>query len=218
MTDAAIRKVSQAHIRYKLTSGEIVPGVTTITSLRAKPALVYWANSMGLRGVDTRKYVDKTAVIGTLCHSMVESYLSKCRLDLSEYSPADVKRARQAFRKFIVWAKSRRIEPVLLEAPLVSETWKFGGTIDVYAKVDGILTLIDLKTSKAIYDEHKAQVTAYAQLLRENGYAVDDVRILRIGRSPDEGFEDVKVNSLDLRWRWFRHMLWVYYLEKKLGK
>jgi hypothetical protein len=216
MTDAALRKVSQAHIRYKLPSGEIVPGTTTITSLRAKPPLLRWNNQMGLQGIDTTKYVDKTAAIGTLCHAMVESYLSKQRLDLSEYSPADVKRARQAFRKFIDWSKGKQIEPILLEEPLVSELHRFGGTIDVYAKVDGVLTLIDLKTSKAIYDEHKAQVTAYARLLQENEYVVEDVRILRIGRNPDEGFEDVKVSNLTLRWRWFKCLLAAYRIEKKL--
>ena len=44
-----------AHIRYKTTDGTIVPGVTTILGILNKPALVRWANQLGLRGIDWEK-------------------------------------------------------------------------------------------------------------------------------------------------------------------
>src|SRR5439155_21898181 len=51
----------KAHVRYYTSKGEQVPGVTTILSVLNKPALVSWANRMGLQGIDTHKYVDEAA-------------------------------------------------------------------------------------------------------------------------------------------------------------
>ena len=52
----------------------------------------------------------------------------------------------------------------------------------------------------------------------ENGYPVDDVFILRIGRDEGEGFEEHKVDKLDLRWNVFWHLLNVYDLEKQIRR
>jgi len=210
-------KKGKAHIRYELADGTKVPGTTTITGVLAKPALIRWANKMGLEGIDTTKYVDAAATVGTLAHEMCEAYLRKERLDLSEYSPADVQRARLAFRKFIVWTRGKDIEPLLLEEPLVSEKHQFGGTIDILANVNGTPTLIDLKTSKALYPEHLLQVAAYDQLLVDNGHWASEVYILRIGRVEGEGFEYRRVDRLRRRWRLFSHLLEVYRLKKELG-
>ena len=68
---------SKAHQIYKLKDGTRVPGTTTITSILDKPALKFWANNLGLKGISVSKYVDNLADIGTLCHKMVENYLKK---------------------------------------------------------------------------------------------------------------------------------------------
>jgi len=56
-----VMKRSRAHITYKLADGVPVPGVTTILSVLNKPALVKWANNLGLQGIDSSKYVDEKA-------------------------------------------------------------------------------------------------------------------------------------------------------------
>ena len=63
-----LKKASRAHTRYYTTDGTLVPGSTTITGLLNKPALVKWANNLGLQGIDSSKYVDKAARVGTLIH------------------------------------------------------------------------------------------------------------------------------------------------------
>jgi len=208
---------AKAHIRYRLANGTIVPGVTTITGVLNKPALVYWANQMGLKGIDTRKYVDAAARVGTLAHEMVEYYLRGERLDLSDYTPNEIEKARRAFRKFVVWAKPLDLQPILLEEPLVSESYRFGGTIDFYGIRNAIPSLIDFKTSKGLYAEHLLQVAAYAMLLRDNGHLVEQVYILRIGRDEGEGFEELRVDRLHERQRLFVYCLGVYRLQKELG-
>ena len=99
---------------------------------------------------------------------------------------------------------------------MVSEKYQFGGTCDIYCDLNGKKTLIDLKTAKGIFPEMHTQVAAYKILLEENGYPVEDVRILRIGRDESEGFEDQKVAMVDLHWQRFLHCLEIYKINKKL--
>ena len=92
----------------------------------------------------------------------------------------------------------------------------FGGTVDLYCKLDGVPTLIDFKTSKGIFDEMLYQVGAYRQLLMEHNYPVKNTRILRIGRTEDEGFEERHLPNPEVYWQIFEHALRIYQLRKKV--
>lgn len=210
------KRVKQ-HTVYKAEDKKRVAGVTTILSILNKPALVPWANRMGLQGIDIKKYVDVLANIGTLAHYLVECEWKGEEPDLSTYAPEDIDKAENALLSFWAWRDQHEVEPLLVEAALVSETYRYGGTCDCYAIVDGETTLIDLKTGKGIYPEMIHQLAAYTQLLEENGYEVDNVRILRIGRDENEGFEDrvVDMVSLEPHWRIFELCLEIYDLQKK---
>ena len=81
-----LKKASKAHTRYYLQDGTLVPGATTVTGLLNKPALVKWANNLGLQGIDSSKYVDKAARVGTLIHSLVEAHITGKKADLSDYT------------------------------------------------------------------------------------------------------------------------------------
>jgi len=211
-----ITKRNRAHITYKLQDGTIVPGVTTILGILNKPALVKWANNLGLQGIDSTKYVDEKAAIGTLAHQMIANYLRGEETDTSEYSKVQIDQAENAVLSFFEWEKTHHIEPVLVEEPLVSELHKFGGTIDCLGIINGNVTLIDFKTSKGIFPEMLIQVAAYKELLFGHGDIAEQTIILRIGRTPDEGFEERLVNELDKRWHIFQHCLEIYRLQKEV--
>ena len=211
-----ITKRTKAHRTYRLEDGTIVPGVTTILGILNKPALVKWANNLGLQGIDSSKYVDEKAAIGTLAHQMIADYLRGEETDTSEYSKIQIDQAENAVLAFFEWEKAHPIEVVLIEEPMVSEQFRFGGTVDCLGKINGDLCLIDFKTSKGIFPEMMIQVVAYRQLLIEHGYAIDQVIILRVGRTDDEGFEERRVNELGKRWEIFRHCLEVYRLQKEV--
>lgn len=181
--------------RYFLEDGTEVPGVTTILSVINKPALVAWANKMGLQGIDTNRHVDELATIGTLAHSLIQAHLSKVAPDLRDYSPNQVGLAENACLSYFEWEKHRQMETILAEQPLVSELGHFGGTPDWYGALDGRRVLLDFKTSRGIYDDHLYQLSAYWHLLREKGHVVDECRILRVGREPNEGFEERTVSD-----------------------
>jgi len=207
---------TKAHTIYKTEDGKRVPGVTTFTGILAKPALIKWANNLGLQGIDSTKYVDTLADIGTLAHKLVECDLLNSEPDISEYSEKEIDLAENALISYYEWKRDKEIEVIFVEEPLVSEKYRFGGTCDIYAKVNGVKTLIDLKTSKAIYSEMTTQVSAYRHLLIENGKRVDSTSILRIGREESEGFEYHKCVNLDLHFDKFLHCLEIYNLNKRL--
>jgi hypothetical protein len=211
------RKRTRAHTVYKTKDGKRVPGVTTITGILDKPALVKWANNLGLQGIDSRKYVDALAGIGTLAHNMVECEFTGETVDTSEFSQADISAAENSVLSFYAWQKQHEIETVGNELQLVSEVMGFGGTCDIYCILDGVPTLLDLKTGKGIWPEMKMQVSAYRYLLLEHGYKVEDVRILRIGRDENEGFEDHRVTNLDTYFEIFKHCYQIYQLKKEVS-
>jgi len=208
-----LSKKSQAHQRYRLADGTIVPGVTTITGLRAKPFLIKWANNLGLEGIDSDKYTDEKADIGTLAHYLILCHLKGEKPVLTEYSEYVTNLAENSFLKYLAWEKNHKIEPIYLEKQLVSEELKFGGCIDFYGKIDGQLCLRDFKTSNAIYPDTFYQLAGYSYLI--NG-KIDSYGILRIGRTEDEGFEERNKSNIDKERVIFRNLLEIYCLEKAI--
>ena len=208
----------KAHAKYSLQDGTLVPGVTTVLGILNKPALVPWANKLGLQGIEVGKFVDDKAAIGTLAHQMIADYLRGETTDTSEYSKMQIEQAENSILSFLEWEKSHKLNPILIEQPMVSERHGFGGTVDLIASLNDEpeLCLIDFKTSKGIFPEMFVQVAAYRELALEHELDVRKVRILRIGRTDDEGFEDKPVNHLAQRWELFLHCLAIYNLQKEL--
>lgn len=207
-----------AHTRYKLADGTKVPGVTTVLGILNKPALVKWANNLGLRGIDSTKYRDEMADIGTLAHQMIVDYFNKTETDTADYSENQIKLAENCLLSFWAWEKGHKIEVIMAEVPLVSAEYGFGGTIDCYCTLDNQLTLLDFKTGKAIYPEMLYQLAAYKHLLRKNSNRVEQCRILRIGRDADEGFEERLITNMSDYWEVFKHCLAIYNLQKEIKK
>jgi len=208
----------KAHTIYKTSAGKKVPGVTTVLGVLNKLALVKWANNLGLQGIDSNKYRDKMADIGTLAHLMILNYFRGEESDYADYSKDDIDKAENCLISFYTWIGENKVEPELVEEQIVSENFRYGGTIDFYGKVNGKYTLLDFKTSKAVWPEHLHQVGAYWKLLEDKCLEIEQVRILRIGRDEDEGFEDHIVNNIGPHWVIFKHCLEIYKLQNQLKK
>ncbi len=183
-------KKARTHTVYKNSEGKRVPGVTTITGVLNKPALVPWANKIGLQGIEVSKYVDDLAAIGTLAHYMVECHIKKEKPALDDYSKNQIDSAETSFLKFLDWEGKHKIQYMETEKQLISEKFQYGGTLDILMVLDGVRTLVDLKTCKAIYSDHFLQVGGgYMLLANENIGDIKEAGILRIGRSEEEGIE-----------------------------
>jgi len=200
----------KAHIRYKNSKGGIVPGASTIANMLDKPALAPWANKLGLQGINSNDYSRKMAQIGTLAHSMIMADLKHEKVDTSEYSQEQISGAENSYLSWLEWSKYKTIKPIIIEEPMVSERYQFGGTPDFLGEINGIMTLADYKTG-GIWREAYFQTCAYRQLTIENGYPpADKILILGFPRTEDEKFQEVTYTSLDKGWEVFVYLLKVY--------
>lgn len=215
----AIAKNAKQHTVYKLTDGTRVPGATTVLGVLGKPALVAWANRMGLQGIDTSKYVRDAATAGTVAHYLIECDLMNVKADVSQYPPALVSLGENGYLKWLEWKKGKLIDVVMVEEPMVSETFRYGGTPDAIIYLDGVLTLLDFKTSDSgIWPEMRHQVAAYHNLALERGWQIDQSMILRFGKDDMEQFEKETVQNISLHFKMFRLALEIYELQKQLNR
>lgn len=207
----------KAHTQYRLKSGKRVKSVTTILQIINKPALLYWAWDLGMQGIDYQAFRDDKANIGSLVHHLILSHLKNLKPDRSGYTPEQVDMAETCFLKYLDWEANHSIEPILIETPLVSEEYAYGGTPDNYCILDGKFTVIDYKSSKAIYKEMVYQLAAYKQLVMEQDetFIVEQAMILRVGRDESEGFEERMIMDLSKAWEAFYHAMKLYEADKK---
>jgi hypothetical protein len=218
------QKKDMAHTIYRNQAGIRVPGTSTICGVMDKPALVGWANRIGLEGIEVRKYVDALAEAGTLAHYLVECDLRGEKPNqeyLDEFSKVTMTRAKNSLMSYSTWKKKHSIEVIAVELKLVSEELQFGGQLDSILKIDGVVTLTDIKTCKALYgpaDEKWTQCAGYDLLAEEHGYKIDEVRILRIGREESEGFEFPLTPNRELHRDRFRTCRQLYELNKILKR
>lgn len=210
----------KAHTVYKTANGIRVPGVTTITAELgwSKETLCKWHNRMGREGIDTSKYVTDKADIGTLAHRMVECYLTGETLDTSDYSKNQIDTAENCLISFYEWEKSNAIKVLHHELQLVSETYGFGGTLDLHGMVNLIYEISDLKTGSGIYPEHFVQVGGYCILADEHKIPYQRARIINIPRNEDEEFSQKIIPNLEVAKQIFLKCLDIYKLKSQLKK
>jgi hypothetical protein len=178
---------------YRLSDGTKVPGVTTILRVLDKSKfMIGWANRLGFDGVDAGKYRDEKAMVGTLAHSMILSDLAGGTAESYDNSQREIDQAENAYLKFCEWKKQHTLESTMVEGAMVSEMYRFGGTVDYYGLIDGVLTLLDFKTGANLYPEMWYQLAGYNILLDELGHRVEQRILLNIGRDETENFIEAK--------------------------
>lgn len=227
----------KAHIRYFYETDEVtpdgsklkvfVPGVTTVLNeLGGDDYLIGWANRLGLEGIDNRLYMHAAGRVGTLAHDLIERQLDGKEYSLREWSEDEQERATYSVNAFLNWKRGKQITFIPgvpnngIELPLVSRKHGFGGKLDLYAMVDGIRTLWDIKSSRFIGLSHKCQVTAYSELLVENGYErPEQFMLIRVGRDEptvEAEVHELKQDKMPLYWRLFLNCLDNYKIKKEL--
>lgn len=208
-----------AHV-YKLADGTRVPGVTTILSrFKESGALMHWAWEQGRDGKDYRETRDKAANAGTAAHAMVEAHVRGLAFDPSPYDAETLEKAQRAFGAFQEWATSSHLTPIKAETSLLSEKYRFGGTLDTML-IHGKLAIGDYKTSGGVYGDMLAQVAAYGVLWEENfpdqpitgGY-----HILRFDKVYGD-FNHHWYAELNDGWEYFKRAREMYDIDKRLKK
>lgn len=114
-----------------------------------------------------RRELEKAGEIGTQVHQLIEWNLRKQLGQSVGPEPRVVDDARWALMAWQDWAQSVDLLPMYIEQKVFSRTHGYAGTMDLLAKVNGVDTLIDFKTGKAIYAEAFLQNVAYQVALAE---------------------------------------------------
>ena len=205
---------------YRTKDGERVPSTTTVTGrFKDSAGLIKWANAEGLAG--RVLYQDKTALdVGSLVHRMVEAKIHGEQIP--SVPDEHVEKVHSAYTAFLAWFDAYEFEVVATELPLVSEEWKFGGTIDsILRDKQGRLCIGDWKTSNAIYADYLLQLAAYGTLWNE--HAPDDSKVTGgfhlVRFSKEHGdMEHRHFPELDDAWTMFMLLRQSYELDKIIRK
>lgn len=136
------------------------PRVTAIVSIKAKPALYrYYAGMPSWQAADDAK--ERSAEEGSRVHDAVEAVLKGHQPILDEVT----RPVMEAFDEFL---RNTHVKPLMIEERLVHKRHRYAGTVDVVAEVNGVVGVLDIKTSKAIYRDYGMQTSAYVAALRED--------------------------------------------------
>lgn len=212
----------ELHRIYKTESGMIVPSVTQIIQGNLgwnKNVLINWAASKARNGKDHAAIRDQAGHAGTLAHAMIETHLrwelgdEADPVDTSEYSQESIDQAQRAYGAFLDWADNTNFTPMMIEKPLVSEQYRFGGTIDLVAKIGDVNTLIDFKTSSGVYREHRLQLAAYHYLMKERVEVDLNPMILHLSKHQGRYTVHSFPGGLENEWQAFLHCLKLDYLQ-----
>jgi PD-(D/E)XK nuclease superfamily len=186
----------KSHTVYRNAKGERVPGVTTVLGMLNKPALIKWAWDLGRQGIDLEAAREKAADIGTIAHGLCEAYLRGMELDRTNLAPDMLDRAETSFLKFLQWWDRQHLVVERTEQAMVSERLQVGGTLDILARSESDLVLVDLKSGNAIYDEALVQAAVYAAMWEEtHAERVEQVFVVRISKVDTHDLEVREVHN-----------------------
>lgn len=195
----------------------IVPSVTTVLGIIAKPALIQWAANMAVEYVagainagqsydelelsaifeagkksHYQKKVD-AGTLGTFVHKWVEQYIK------GENPGAPINEGlKAAVDQFLVWAKEHNVEFLMSEQMIYSKKYRYTGTLDFICKMNGELYVGDLKTSSGIYAEYMIQTAAY-RYAREEEFPEEKFAgqlIIRIGKDGEFDFAVMRDDAI----------------------
>ena len=148
------------------------PSITTVLSIRNKKGLMEWRKRVG---DEVANYVSgKAASRGTKVHHMCEDYLNNMERDFPD-------KWEKHKSDFLPWCLFGQLKNKVLdnindiygqECGLYSDKYKVAGRVDCIAKYNGILSIIDFKTSTkersdSWNENYYIQCSAYAEMFTE---------------------------------------------------
>lgn len=148
---------------YTLPDGTSFPSVTTVIGAKPKPGIIAWRKSVGEE--EANRVCQVACNRGTNVHTLCERYLNN---ELLSPMMPDAIEMFNSIRHILnnindVWYQ---------EQALYSKTLGMAGRVDCIGHYNGVLSIIDFKTSKKpkkVEDigDYFLQTTAYAIMIKE---------------------------------------------------
>ena len=212
MSDQIIQKLYGGKVEVKFYSdghaywvnGKRTTGVTTYLGIIDKSrALIPWAVGLykdyltaalanggvtienieeGARQHTIRK--EEAASIGSDVHDWIEKYIKGEKPEMPERKEAQI-----GVNAFLDWVKANKVKFISSERVIYSRKHDFVGRMDIEAKVNGELCLIDIKTSNGLYNTYNIQTAAYVKADEEESKRKYEGRwLLRLAKETEAEF------------------------------
>lgn len=151
----------------------------------------------------SEEILDRAASRGTAVHNSIENWI--------KFGIEDVPLEHQGyFGAFQKWWEQYKPTVIASETRICHLLMRYGGTVDLLAVVENVVTLIDFKSTSSISDMTcGVQLEAYAKALESIGVKVERKRILHLKKNGEFEYREYPINDLP-RWRVFGALKTVY--------
>src|SRR5574343_88084 len=130
---------------YKTPNGDY-PSITSVLGSKKKEYLENWRNSLGHDKAE--KETKRCADRGTAVHDMCEKYLNNYDSPTKGHELSNIKLFNQ------IKMRLNKINNIIAqEVPLYSDFFKVAGRVDCIAEYNGVMSIIDFKTSNNLKTE-----------------------------------------------------------------
>ena len=160
--DDILAETTDSGRKYKCPNGVSYPSVTTVLSILSEDAIRAWRKKVGEE--EANKISHRAATRGTAVHSIIEDYINNKEDYTEGYMPNVIENFKDV--KGIL---DERIGKVYAqEVPLYSDHLGLAGRVDCVAEFDGVLSIVDFKTSRKL--KKKEWIEGY--FIQESAYAI----------------------------------------------
>ena len=171
------REVIDGRRVYVTPAGNVYPSITSILGSQPKPGIEEWRKKVGEE--EAQRIMKDSSELGTMVHNLCEQYLYNMPLkcDYPDEAISVFNRLR-----FILGNVNNIYG---LELPLYSDMLKVAGTADCVAEYNGILSVIDFKTSRRAkredwINDYYIQAFFYAQAFYEMSGALPEQIVILV--------------------------------------
>ena len=136
------RKTTEAGRRYFTPEGNAYPSITTVLGMLSKQGIIEWRARVG--EVEANKISRQASTRGTAVHKLAEDYVNNEEDWKGKHMPANI----NSFNDLRTVIDGRLDNVWMQEQFLYSNKLKTAGQFDCIAEYDGVLSIIDFKTSR----------------------------------------------------------------------
>jgi hypothetical protein len=183
---------------YYYVDGKFYPSVTRILSetLPMPIALKMWLGDLG--NEKAQQKLEAAASTGTAIHEACEKLMKGKEINLTIEFPE--KRQKKMLVGFVNWFA--KYQPKIIKGMhpelILASQHGYAGTLDLPVVINDKPYIVDIKTSKGIYDSHKLQLAAYRQAFGEMFHMDAEIAILHLNPLTKTGYSFYETDRLTI--------------------
>jgi len=156
-------QITEAGRLYKTPDGNFYPSVTTFLGHFTSKSIEGWKKAVGEK--EAKRVGHHAITRGNAVHNTAERYINNEVDYLVECTMPHVRQMWQSLSAIL----DKSVDNVILqECPLYSDNLLLAGRVDLIAEFDGVLSIVDFKTSSRV--KSRDEITSY--FLQECAYAL----------------------------------------------